>query len=203
MNGPAFADTLIAPGLTASGTLTAQNGTFSGSITFTNTSQVTQGLVAFSLQLFDGNSTISNLSVSGLTAGWESFTGKQNNAGTPCNQTGNLNWFCTDGFTSGALPFTMGVLAVGSTNYSFSGTYTGTPVSVLDLMANGCNTTAFTPSTNQQTGAVSVDCIATKWAYSDTISGTPTTFQTPEPTSAALLLFGLTATFSFFKKQKS
>ena len=195
---PVMADTLIAPNLTASGTLTASNGTFSGSITFTNTSSVSQGLVAFSLQLFGGNTTISSVSFGGLTSGWNSYTGKQSNNGSPCNEVNNPNWICADGFSSGgALPFTMGILSVGTTMYTFSGTYdSGTAVTLLDLMANGCSTTGFTID-NQST----VNCDATKWAYSNSIGTGGVPFSTPEPASLEMIGCGLVAMAGVFRRR--
>ncbi len=203
----ATANTIIAPNLSAGATLTASGGSFTGSIEFTNTSSVDQGLIAFSLDLLNGStSVISGLNVTG-GGGWtyEFFTGKQSNNGSPCNTTGNPNWFCVDGFTASNFPFHMGDIAANSTlTFNFSGSYTGTPVTGnLDLMANGCSTTGFTTKT---TGAgPSVDCTGTKWAYSNFI-GTPGGSPqppppVPEPASMVMLGSGLMSVGAFARRK--
>lgn len=182
----ASADTLIATNLRAGADLSASGGSFTGSVTFTNSSSVNQGLIAFSLELLEGGGVISNLHVTGLPSGWHYYDGKQSNSGAPCNQTGNENWFCADGFSSGGhLPFTMGSIPANSSiTFNFSGMYTGIPVvGDLDLMANGCTTTSFTT-----TGKNTVSCRDDKWAYSANVGTSTPTPPVPEP--ASLMLFG-------------
>lgn len=196
----ASADTIInSAGLSAGASITAAAGSFTGTIEFTNSSSTDQMIAAFSLQLLAGNGAISNLVITGLPTGWNYYTGKQNNAGTPCNETGNDNWFCADGFALGGnLPFTPGIIGANSTvTFNFSGNYTGTPLSTgsLDLMANGCTTTGYDVQSQKtgQTTTYSVNCNPTsdKWAYSAVI-GAPGTPQPPPtvPEPATLLMLG-------------
>ena len=179
---------VIATNLTASGSLTYGGGTFSGSLTFTNSSGTDQGLVAASLQLFGGGTTITSLVESGPPL-WTDFYfgGNQSNNGEACKLTGGSGWICADGFTGGTLPFTMGVIpANGSLTFSFSGSYSGSSfISQLDLQADGCSTTADTFDAKHGT----INCTANKWAYSAGLPGTPGTV--PEPGTLALLGSGL------------
>src|SRR3954464_1838960 len=77
----AMADTIIyAPtNLSASGTISTSGNTFSGSVTFSNGSSFDQLVAAFSLQLFGGNTTITQVNFSNLFAGWTPYISKQSN----------------------------------------------------------------------------------------------------------------------------
>ena len=169
-------------GLTADGTLTTGAGTFTLTFSITNSNSADAGIYDFSLQLLGGSGTITINSASGsgtTITGFEYFDGyKQNNGATDyCSNSGHPNWMCVD--YSGDLTNNPGHFAVipgeGSLTYTFSGTYTGTPVGVLDLMAQGCDEVDGTNCVYNGAGSFNI---------SHPMDGT----VIPEPSS--LLLFG-------------
>jgi hypothetical protein len=151
MGSVAKADTIddgwtLSSGLSAEGVFAAEGGNFTLTFTITNSNSTDAGVTDFSLQLFTGGPdaafTITGPPTGSGTslAGFEYFADtKQNNgSGNICNTTTNNGWLCVDysgGF--GTIP------GNDSLTYSFTGTYDtdGSPVGVLDLMAQGCKTT--------------------------------------------------------------
>ena len=205
----ANADTVIwsATSLSAGASISASGGNFTGTLTFTNGASFDQIIDAFSVQLLQGNGAISGLNVTGLPAGWHFYGGKLSNNGSPCNESGNPNWFCADGFTNSGsgptLPFTPFVLAANSTvTINFSGHYTGTPLTTgtLDLMANGCTSTNYTTDNTPSVNCTAVGRTDGKWAYSAPIDGPST--QVPEPASLMLVGSGLGLLASRFRRRK-
>ncbi len=202
---------VVGTDLTASATLTYGSGSFSGSLTFTNSNPTSDaGIIAWSLQLFGGGTSITGLTMT-VPGGWEYYKNdKQSNNGTACSSNTNNGWICADGFTSGGLPFTLAVIPEkvgptdGSITFTFSGTYSGSSfIPELDLMANGCLTTGYTTQTSNK-GVVSVNCNdlpnggSGKWAYSDVLPST----QTPEPGSFVLLGAGMLGLFGMRRVRK-
>jgi hypothetical protein len=163
-------------GLTADGYLTTGAGnTFTLNFTIYNFNSTDAGIYDFSVQLTGGNGSVSVDSYSGTgtsVTGFEFFTDtKQNNgSGVVCNETSNSGWLCVD-YSSG---FAV-IPGEGTLAYTFSGTYTGTPVAVLELMAQGCDTTNGTDCVYNGAGSFNI---------SAPMDGPPV----PEPGS--LLLFG-------------
>jgi len=175
---------VVGTGLTASSTFNYSGGHFNGSLIFTNSSSTAQGVVAWSLQMFGGGTTISG---TGSGAGWTDFyfDHKQSNNGSACDTNSVNGWMCADGFTHGTTPFHLGVVpGHGSLTFTFIGTYSGSSfINQLDLMADGCSTTGYTISSQG-----TVHCTSNKWAYS---AGLPGSAPVPEPGTLALLGSGL------------
>jgi len=149
MSSTAKADSFswtLASGLTAGATINATGGSFTITFTITNATGTNAGIYDFALQLTGGNGSVT--SVVGSASDGNSFViepdQKQNNGSLPgstgtCSNTNADGWFCVDyqgGFDT--------ISANSSLTYTFSGTYTGTPVSVLDLIAQGCVDTSDT-----------------------------------------------------------
>jgi hypothetical protein len=148
LSSMAKADTIddgwtLSSGLAAEGVFTASGGNFTLTFTITNSNSTSAGVTDFSLHLLTGGPSavvsITDYSGSGTSgAGFRYFedTKQNNGSGNTCNTTTNHGWLCVDyngGFDT--------IAANDSLTYTFTGTYTGTPVSVLTLMAQGCKTT--------------------------------------------------------------
>lgn len=183
-SGPAYADTTVgtlnlAPGLNSTATLTFSGGTFSLDFNITNSNASSATINAFSLQLFSASL---NVTSDTLPAGWEFFDNQKinNNGTTGCTGKNHPGWLCADDNLSlipapAIIPKATGGVN-GSIDFLFSGTYTGTPVNPLDLMANG------------------LDASGGKWAVSAgmTTSGPPPPPPpASEPGAMAMTLMGL------------
>lgn len=178
----------LASGLTADSTYNASGGNFTLTFTITNTNSVDAGIYDFSLDLTGGDGSVAVDSASGTgTAGtgFEYFedTKQNNGSGVECNATSNSGWLCVD--YSGNFDT---IAANDSLTWTFTGTYTGTPVDVQHLMAQGCVDTSDTWETHGP-GASSGNCpFNGDGSYNISAPGTPGPPQVPEPGS--LMLFG-------------
>jgi len=154
-------------------TVNSTNNTFSLAFKITNASATNATINAFSLQLFSDAETVTTLT---LPTGWQYFDNQKinNNGTTGCTGNSHPGWLCADdNLTATAAPATIGANG-GTLTFSFGGTYLGTPVTPLDLMANG-----LTNSTDANS----------KWAVS---AGMDTSSSTvPEPATLALLGTGM------------
>lgn len=176
-------------GLSVTGTLTTGGSNFTLTFTITNSNSADAGIDDFSLQLTGGNGSVNITSESGSGtsgAGWNFFddTKQNNGSGNTCNTTTNSGWVCTD--YSGGFDTIAG--NGGSLTWTYSGTFTGTPVSVLELMAQGC--TAVSGQTCPYNGAGSYNISAP-------MDGDPV----PEPGSLALFGTGTLAIAGFLRRK--
>src|SRR6185437_9908973 len=149
--------------------------TFTLDFKVANSSATTATINAFSLQLFGGPSADVNVTGQSLPTGWEFFDNQKinNNGTTGCTGDSHPGWLCADdNLTSTAAPAS---IASGThIDFTFSGSYAGSNVNPLDLMANG-----LTDINNGNS----------KWAVS---TGMDTTIgSVPEPGSLLLLGTGL------------
>lgn len=201
---PAMADTwTLGTDLTAQGTLNASGGNFTLTFTITNNSGTDAGIYDFSLQLTGGNGTIVTTSKGGTgsaIAGFEEFddTKQNNGSGNTCNTTSNSGWLCVD-FSGGFATIPSG----GSLTWTFAGTYgDGTPVSVLDLMAQGCFDTSDTFDAQQGPGEDIQNCpFNGDNTFNISAPGTPDNNQVPEPGSLMLFGTGLLGMAGFVRRK--
>ena len=108
---------------------------------------------------------------------------KQNNgSGTTCNEITNSGWLCVD-YTGSFATISDG----GSLTWTFTGTYTGDPVDVQHLMAQGCIDVTDTWETHGP-NASSGNCpFNGAGSYNISLDGTGTP---PVPEPGSLMLFG-------------
>jgi hypothetical protein len=199
MSSLAKADTwTLAPDLTASSNYSASGGNFTLTFTITNNSGTDAGIYDFSLNLTGGNGSVDVLTASGSgTAGagfefWED-TKQNNGSGTTCNDTNNSGWLCVD-YTGGFDTIASG----GSLTWTFTGTYTGDPVDIQHLMAQGCIDVTDTWETHGP-GASSGNCpFNGAGSYNISLDGTP---QVPEPGSLMLFGTGLLGMAGFVRRK--
>lgn len=177
----------LASGLTADSTYDASGGNFTLTFTITNTNSAAAGLYDYSLSLTGGSGSVSVSTAAGSgtsQTGFEYFedTKQNNGSGVECNTTANSGWLCVDysgGFAT--------IAANSSLTWTFTGTYTGTPVDVQHLMAQGC--VAVDGENCAFNGAGS---------YNISLDGTS---QVPEPGSLMLFGTGLVSMAGFLRRK--
>lgn len=183
-------------------TFNTTNDTFSLDFSITNTGTTTADINSFALQLLGGSAAGVNVTSSNIASfpTWEFFDNQKinNNGTTGCTGNSHPGWLCADdnGNVSPQNPTPVNIL-VGAGNhvdFTFSGTFTGTPEdgstqNPLELMANGLTNIGDSNS---------------KWAVSaGTSVTTTTTTTTPEPGSLLLFGTGLSGLAAFLRKQKN
>jgi hypothetical protein len=109
-----------------------------------------------------------------LPSGWESFADQKinNNGSTGCTGKDHPGWLCADDNLNSLSPQPAQILPGSILDFTFAGSYSGTPVNPLDLMANG-----LTDINNSNS----------KWAVSTALNGP---VGTPEPSSLLLMAVG-------------
>lgn len=177
----AHADTMwnLATGLTGDAAFSASGGSWTLTMSFTNTLATTATVNQFTLALFQPGtkSDAPIFGISSLSAGTGYFDSKGDNGTSTCSTAGkNRGWLCVD-FLPGGYN-----LAPGTTTFSASGSYNTNvgplDASTLDLISNG-----LTDNTMEHS----------KWAISAAGTGT----SVPEPGTMSLLLLGLLGLVGF------